>query len=330
MLLENVPRFWANVWLNIRSTRQGEAEINTRVPVNVNARPDTIIHTFAARALLGDLETGQSRIHQGPQAAQRGFGEEQRLARQEGERLGCRWSLASKWTSFVAVEMTEEQMPQGFRDRGVPEAQETEGSGLNLLRRRAVGIQAGRFPILPAEVEGDNEASEGSDESSDSEFSIISRGHLSDSDSDSDSDDNPGMDNTGAGAAGHQGLGGGGHGGHRGHQEGRGRPSGGQRQEQPRPPSSSRGGQSQHARRPAGAANVTNSSQGNDYSGQKQINITRSSDPHRKSDQKDSDKSSGRPPSTQTFPTFDRKAFYYSYGMFGKSSGFGSNPKSTG
>lgn len=329
MLLENVPRFWAGVWLNIRTIRQGEEEVNTQVPVNVNARPGTTIHKFAARALLGDLEIGQSRIHQGPQAAQRGSAEEQRLARQEGEKLGCRWSLASKWTSFVAVEMTEEQMLQGLRDRDVPEAQDIEGGGLNLLRRRAVGMQAGRFPMLPAEVESDNEASEGSDESSDSDLSIISRGDLSDSDSDGDSDDDPGMDNPGAGASGYQGLGGDGHGGHRGHQEGRGRQSGGQGQGQPRPPSNSRGGQSQHARRPAGTANVANSSQGIDHSGQKQINITRSSDPNRKSDQKDSDKS-GRAPSTQTFPTFDRKALYYSYKIFGKSSGFGSNPKSTG
>jgi hypothetical protein len=46
--------------------------------------------------------------------------------------------LASRWTSFVAVEMTEEQVPLGFGDRDEPEAQEPEGSGLNLLRRRAV------------------------------------------------------------------------------------------------------------------------------------------------------------------------------------------------
>src|SRR5262245_38518415 len=99
MLLENAPAFSENVWLNIRYTRQGQAETNTRVPVNVSEMPDTIIHTFAARALLGDLEIGQSRIHHDLQPAQRGGLEEQRLVRQEGERLGCTWRLASRWTS---------------------------------------------------------------------------------------------------------------------------------------------------------------------------------------------------------------------------------------
>ncbi|KAN0087219.1 von Willebrand factor type A domain containing protein [Elaphomyces granulatus] len=311
MLLENVPRYWARVWLNIRTIRQGR-EIDTEVPVNVVERPDTIIHLFAARALLGDLETGRSRIHQGPQAAQRGSREEQRLAREEGERLGCRWSLASRWTSFVAVEMTEEQVPLGFGDRDELEAQEPE---LNLLRRRAVG------PILPTDAEndedsdddGDEDSDDDSNEDSDSDFSIISRGHLSDSNGGSDSDDDdPGMDNPGAGAAGSQGSGGVGHGGHRGHQEGRGGLSGGQGQGRPKPPSSSRRGQSQHARPSTRTAD-------DDHLGKQQIKITRSSDPHSQSN-----------PSTQAFATFDLKDFYKSSKRkFGKSSGFSSYRKST-
>ena len=50
MLLENVPRYWARVWLKIKTIRQGQ-EIDTEVPVNVVERPDTIIHLFAAREI---------------------------------------------------------------------------------------------------------------------------------------------------------------------------------------------------------------------------------------------------------------------------------------
>ena len=161
--------------------------------------------------------------------------------------------------------------------------------------------------------DGDEDSDDDSNEDSDSDFPIISRGHLSDSNGGSDSDDDdPGMDNPGAGAAGSQGSGGVGHGGHRGHQEGRGGLSGGQGQGRPKPPSSSRRGQSQHARPSTRTAD-------DDHLGKQQIKITRSSDPHSQSN-----------PSTQAFATFDLKDFYKSSKRkFGKSSGFSSYRKST-
>jgi hypothetical protein len=59
-------------------------------------QPDSILHTLGARALLEDLERGQSELQltKHPNDA---------AIRREGERLGCKFSLVSKWTSLVAV-----------------------------------------------------------------------------------------------------------------------------------------------------------------------------------------------------------------------------------
>jgi len=57
---------------------------------------DVTIHTLAARSLLDDLARGWSWLHSGyPSEA---------ATRHEGERIGCKYGLLSKWTSLVAVE----------------------------------------------------------------------------------------------------------------------------------------------------------------------------------------------------------------------------------
>ncbi|KAM4058597.1 vault protein inter-alpha-trypsin domain-containing protein [Hirsutella rhossiliensis] len=62
--------------------------------------PDDTIHKLAARALLGDLERGESWLHRGQQQ-DRGAAPP---VREEAINLGCQWSLVSKWTSLYAVE----------------------------------------------------------------------------------------------------------------------------------------------------------------------------------------------------------------------------------
>ena len=90
--------------INIKTTAPGGKEIVSRIAVNLVEKKDSILHKLGARALLGDLERGQSWIHLSPKAPARHSFEEEELVRQEGERLGCKWSLVSKWTSFNAVE----------------------------------------------------------------------------------------------------------------------------------------------------------------------------------------------------------------------------------
>jgi hypothetical protein len=76
----------------------------TPVQLHVPQEQDSTLHKFAARALLSDLGRAKDRTQHGREAFQRPVQNED-LIRKEGERLGCRYSLASKWTSFVAMEI---------------------------------------------------------------------------------------------------------------------------------------------------------------------------------------------------------------------------------
>ena len=79
------------------------------------------LHVLAAKSLLYDLENDQSWIH----AASNNEGrarEVAHLVRREAERLGCKYFLTGKWTSFVAVEEGEAEIDNEeaelMRERG--------------------------------------------------------------------------------------------------------------------------------------------------------------------------------------------------------------------
>ncbi|KAH6626529.1 von Willebrand factor type A domain-containing protein [Chaetomium sp. MPI-SDFR-AT-0129] len=74
------------------------------IPVTVLPKPDTTLHKLAARAMLDDLERGTSSIHLGPHRPPPGSWDETRLVRREAEKIACKWSLVSKWTSFFLAE----------------------------------------------------------------------------------------------------------------------------------------------------------------------------------------------------------------------------------
>ena len=61
------------------------------------------LHVLAAKSLLYDLETGQSWIHAASNNKRR-VREAAYLVQKEAERLGCKYFLTGKWTSFVALE----------------------------------------------------------------------------------------------------------------------------------------------------------------------------------------------------------------------------------
>ncbi|BCS27811.1 VIT and vWA domain-containing protein [Aspergillus puulaauensis] len=89
-----------------RKSTNGQ-ETATEIPLHVLQKPDSTLHQFAAGALLRDLGSGQSWIQRGKRIP--GYlNDEKELTREEGERLGCKYSLLSQWTSFVAVETDTE------------------------------------------------------------------------------------------------------------------------------------------------------------------------------------------------------------------------------
>lgn len=182
-----VPRA---VWINC--SRPGMDEESVEVPVTVAETPDTIIHKFAARALLGDLERGESYIHTRPNAPGRDSAEERELVRREGEKLGCKWSLVSKWTSFVAVEeaVDEDPIDEDSLMDGDPVGGRGaigEGRRLNLLRPRGDRNVTRRIEGHAEQIESDDETRDASGDEPDTGSDRNGR-HRGDDSNDSDDD----------------------------------------------------------------------------------------------------------------------------------------------
>jgi hypothetical protein len=69
-----------------------------KVPVVKIFGKAPIIHHFAARSILGDIERGECHYPKISHVT-------------EGSKLGCLWSLQSKWTTYVLTEGKDDQRP---------------------------------------------------------------------------------------------------------------------------------------------------------------------------------------------------------------------------
>ncbi|KAH7075142.1 von Willebrand factor type A domain-containing protein [Paraphoma chrysanthemicola] len=161
--------------------------------------PGSTIHKLAVRALLGDLERDNSRLHRcrSVDMTQTAFN---KLIRDEAVNLGCKWSLISKWTSLYAV---EEQVAEGCDDAKDLEIEDVrmdeEVGDFLLLHRGPLNPNVGRVLAdagVGAEHDLSDEESGSESDSTDSEPRPSSRepsDHSNDSGDGSDSDhDNPG------------------------------------------------------------------------------------------------------------------------------------------
>ena len=97
----------------LRVTTLTGSEIRMKLPVKTLQRRDSIIHKLTARAVLEDLERGQGQIHVSPTRPPPGSQEERKLVQSEAEAIGCKWSLASKWTSFFLQEESYDLQSDG-------------------------------------------------------------------------------------------------------------------------------------------------------------------------------------------------------------------------
>ncbi|OAR03010.1 hypothetical protein LLEC1_07158 [Akanthomyces lecanii] len=145
----------------IKITDAAGNEVRKTIPVlNLHDR-DLKLHKFAARALLGDLESRQS--SRGWPYAYRRFShaataDESTFLRQEGVRLGCKWSLASKWTSFLAVEEESEHLDQP--DQGLLRARNPFSAKVFYLKG---GSAPGDQRLTDIEISDASSSSDGSD-----------------------------------------------------------------------------------------------------------------------------------------------------------------------
>jgi hypothetical protein len=206
MLFDSQSSVSSSDHINIKTYSPGGTETVTRVAVEALERNDVSIHKLGARALLGDLERGKSWIQLDPNRPTRHSSEEEALVRAEGEDLGRKWSLVSKWTSFYAIEEpydAEGNVPDPFMDFGDARIHEAAG-GIGLLQPRGVPAQRVDGPIQRLADMGPAQVVEESDEDdgTPSDADTADLGH----DSDSDSDNEDGGDD-GGGAGGNPGNG---------------------------------------------------------------------------------------------------------------------------
>jgi hypothetical protein len=94
----------SSVWL--RGTTPSGDELELEIPIQVLPDSDQTIHQLAARKMLQELKEGTGYIHSGNYSVNKEMnpGTFDDWADREGIRLGVKYSLASKWTSFVAVQ----------------------------------------------------------------------------------------------------------------------------------------------------------------------------------------------------------------------------------
>ncbi|RYP73875.1 hypothetical protein DL771_003317 [Monosporascus sp. 5C6A] len=95
-------------FIEIKTCTADGSGISQSVPIHITEKKDTTLHGLAGRAILEDLERGRSKIHLSAARPQPGSYEEQRLIRTEAEAIACRYSIASKWTSFFLVGLKSE------------------------------------------------------------------------------------------------------------------------------------------------------------------------------------------------------------------------------
>jgi len=88
--------------ITINATTPSGHKATTTLPVQSTSTQANAVHFLAAKAALRDLEEGKSWIHEADfmKTISAPIGQ---IERREGERLGLRYHITSKWTSFVAV-----------------------------------------------------------------------------------------------------------------------------------------------------------------------------------------------------------------------------------
>ncbi|CAM1510178.1 Fc.00g005130.m01.CDS01 [Cosmosporella sp. VM-42] len=108
--------------ITIKAWSVDGAETYARVPVSYVEKNDTTIHKLAARSLLNDLEHKNEHF-------ERAWNWNDAV-REQAEKIACKWSIVSKWTSFfLAEERYESRELDSFMDK-IVEVNDFVGDGL--------------------------------------------------------------------------------------------------------------------------------------------------------------------------------------------------------
>ena len=103
----------SSVWL--RGTTPSGDELELEIPVQVLPEHAHTIHQLTARKILQELEEGNSYLHGGNYeiVKEENPGTFEDWVSGEGTRVAVEYGLASKWTSFIAVDKQGDAQPKG-------------------------------------------------------------------------------------------------------------------------------------------------------------------------------------------------------------------------
>ncbi|KAI8954721.1 von Willebrand factor type A domain-containing protein [Xylaria longipes] len=145
--LTQIPRDFLDIVMRV----QDEADQRISVPVMGANFTDDTIHMCAMTRLLRDLEREDRVMEMSNLQSRRHFQEQRHELKLLAEQVGCKWSLASKWTSFVFTGRSgsEDVLSGLFLPRAQP----------GLLRpryqRRKLLLDSRGLPV--AQIQGDQE-----------------------------------------------------------------------------------------------------------------------------------------------------------------------------
>ena len=93
--------------VKIKATSINKAEtFAAEIPIEASDIGKKWVHQLAAKAVLGDLESGRSWLHEKSKNSTdlKAKTKADELAKIEGEKLGLEWNISSRWTSFIVVD----------------------------------------------------------------------------------------------------------------------------------------------------------------------------------------------------------------------------------
>jgi hypothetical protein len=116
----------SSVWLRGTTPTGDELELEINVQ-HVKDNGETI-HQLAGRKILQELEEGTGYLHSGKYGVDKkvNSGTFEEWVKREGVRVGIKYGLASKWTSFLAVTKKEDMEDKEGKERSVDEESAAE------------------------------------------------------------------------------------------------------------------------------------------------------------------------------------------------------------
>jgi Mg-chelatase subunit ChlD len=96
--------------ITVQAVASSGEKVKVEIPLEQVEAQSLIVHHLAAKALMNDLEIGRSWMHADEYQEYRNkdpiaF---EHAVQQEAEKVGMKWSISGKWTSFVAVDNNDQ------------------------------------------------------------------------------------------------------------------------------------------------------------------------------------------------------------------------------